>query len=158
MAYFNVDQDGFWEIGPESLDWQRVLAEAIGVKIARFPLGDPDDPNVPAVSVLFMPPGYELWRHKHDCHRFEAIIRGSMRVGDRTLGPGDIMTSAPNQPYGPYSIGPDGCVTVEVFSTLEGMASVVDDDTDPRAVEWLKGLLDDPDPARREAARNQFGF
>jgi hypothetical protein len=156
VPYYSLDDEGFWAIGPESLDWMRVVAEAIDVQFARFPLGDPDDENTPFASVLCMPPNYELWRHKHDCHRFEAIIKGSIRVGDRTLGPGDFMTSAPNEPYGPYYAGPEGCVTVEIFSTRKGLSTIIDDDTDPRAVGFLRGLMDDPDPIRRDAARIAF--
>src|SRR5438270_5364522 len=89
VPYYSLDDEGFWAIGPESLEWMRVVAEAIDVKFARFPLGDPEDENTPFASVLSMPPNYELWRHKHDCFRFEAIIKGSIRVGDRVLGPGD---------------------------------------------------------------------
>ena len=156
MPYYNVDQDGFWKIGPESLEWMRVVAEAIDVKIARFPLGDPEDPATPFVSVLSMPPNYELWRHKHDCWRFEAIIRGSITTDGQTLGVGDVMTSAPFQAYGPYFAGPEGCTTVEVFSTRDGMSSKIDEDTDPRAAEFLRSLLVDDDPSRREAAQIAF--
>jgi len=151
-----MDDEGFWDIGPESLQWMRVVAEAVGVKFARFSLGDAEDEKTPFASVLCMPPNYELWRHKHDCYRFEAIITGSMRVGDRVLGPGDFMRSEPNEPYGPYFAGPDGCVTVEIFSARKGLSTIIDDDTDPRAADFLRSLRDDPDPTRREAARIPF--
>ena len=156
MPYYSMNDEGFWDIGPESLNWMRVVAEAVGVKFARFPLGDPDDENTPFASVLHMPPNYELWRHKHDCYRFEAIVQGSMRVGDRVLGPGDFMSSAPNEPYGPYFAGPDGCTTVEIFSARKGLSTIIDDDTDPRAREFLMSLREDADPVRREAARIAF--
>jgi hypothetical protein len=157
MAYYSMNDEGFWELGPESLNWMRVVAEAIDVKFARFPLGDPEDENTPFASVLRMPPNYELWRHKHDCYRFEAVIQGSLRVGDKVLGPGDFMSSEPFEAYGPYFAGPDGCVTVEIFSARRGLTSIMDDDTDPRAVEFLKSLLVDADPQRREAAQLAFG-
>jgi hypothetical protein len=156
MPYYSIEDDGFWNIGPESMNWMRVVAEAIDVKFARFPLGDPEDESTPFASVLCMPPNYELWRHKHDCYRFEAIITGSIRVGDQTFGPGHVMTSAPFEAYGPYFTGPEGCVTVEIFSARRGLTSIMDDDTDPRAIEFLKSLLVDADPERREAAQIAF--
>ena len=113
MPYYSVEDEGFWDIGPESMHWMKVVADAIDVKFARFPLGDPEDDNTPFASVLFMPPNYELWRHKHSCYRFEAILRGTINVDDRELGPGSIMTSAPHEAYGPYFVGPEGCITIE---------------------------------------------
>src|SRR5207249_7238897 len=45
---------------------------------------------------------------------------------------------------------------VEIFSTRKGLSTIIDDDTDPRAAEFLRSLRDDPDPTRREAARIAF--
>ena len=156
MPYYSVDDEGFWDIGPESMNWMKVVADAIDVKFARFPLGDPEDDTTPFASVLFMPPNYELWRHKHSCYRFEAILRGSIEVDGRPLGPGCVMTSAPYEAYGPYLTGPEGCVTIEIFSARSGLGTILDDDTDPRAVEFLRSLLVDPDPERRAAAEIAF--
>jgi hypothetical protein len=156
MAYHSVDDEGFWDIGPESMQWSKVVAAALDVKFARFPLGDPDDDGTPYASVLCMPPHYELWRHKHDCYRFEAIVRGQLTVGDRVLGPGSIMTSGPHEAYGPHIAGPEGCISIEIFSSRKGMSALLDDDTDPRAVEFLRALMNDPDPQRSAAARTAF--
>jgi hypothetical protein len=156
VPYYSVDDEGFWDIGPESMNWMKVVADAIDVKFARFPLGDPEDDTTPFASVLFMPPNYELWRHKHSCYRFEAILRGSIEVDGRELGPGYVMTSAPYEAYGPYLTGPEGCVTIEIFSARSGLGTILDDDTDPRAVEFLRSLLVDPDPERRAAAEIAF--
>lgn len=80
--------------------------------------------DAPAVVVLEMPPGYVLFRHAHICHRFEIVVKGSLQAGDRTLGPGDVMTARPGEWYGPHVAGPDGCTTAEVFGTLDGVFRV----------------------------------
>ena len=153
MPYYSHEDPGFWDIGPESMRWMKVIAEAINVKFARFPLGDPEDEDTPFASLLFMPPGYELWRHKHECHRVEVIVKGSLQVGDRTFGPGDVMTSEPGQAYGPHVAGPDGALTVEIFSTRRGVQFEFDADPDPRVTDFFRSLLADPDPERQAAAR-----
>lgn len=154
MSYHNIDDEGFWQMGPDSLEYQRLMAELIDVQIARFPLGPAEDPETPFASVVHMPPGYELWRHKHDCYRFEAVIKGSLTTGDgRVLRPGDVMHTEPHELYGPYFVGDEGCVTVEIFSRRAGMPTIIDESTDPRAIEFLRGLMNDDDPKKQEAAR-----
>ena len=157
MPYFAIDEPGFWSIGPESLEWMRVMADALDVQFARFPLGDPEDEATPFASVLRMPPNFELWRHKHDCYRFEAIVEGTLTVDGTVRGPGTIMTSAPGEAYGPYFVGPNGCVTIEIFSARRGVPVLMDDETDPRSVDFLRTLLADEDPERRAAAQIALG-
>ncbi|HMK99866.1 MAG TPA: hypothetical protein VK428_06725 [Acidimicrobiales bacterium] len=84
-----------------------------------------DDLAAPAVVVLEMPPGYVLFRHAHVCHRFEVVVKGSMTADGEVLGPGDVMTAAPGEFYGPHVAGPEGCTTVEVFGTLDGVFRVL---------------------------------
>jgi hypothetical protein len=48
-----------------------------------------------------------------------------MDVGDRTVGPGSIMFSEPGVMYGPHVAGPEGCTTVEIFSTFQASHSLV---------------------------------
>jgi hypothetical protein len=79
----------------------------------------------PAVVVLEMPPNYVLFRHAHVCHRFEVVVKGSLEAGGRILGPGDVMTARPGELYGPHTAGPEGCTTVEVFGSLEGVFRVL---------------------------------
>jgi len=154
MTYHHIDDEGFWEHGPESLDYQRLMAELIGVQLARFPLGPAEDGETPFASVLKMPPGYELWRHKHDCYRFEAIIMGSLTTGDgQVLTAGHVMQTVPHELYGPYFVGEEGCITVEIFSRRAGMPTIIDETTDPRAVDFLRDLMNDSDPERQDAAR-----
>src|SRR3974390_1847428 len=81
--------------------------------------------DAPAVVVLDMPPGYVLFRHAHVCHRFEIVVKGSLRAGDRTLVPGDVMTAAPGEGYGPHVAGPGGVTPAEVFPPLGGVFRVL---------------------------------
>jgi anti-sigma factor ChrR (cupin superfamily) len=86
---------------------------------------DQESWDSPAVVVLEMPPNYVLFRHAHVCHRFEVVVKGSLEAGGRILGPGDVMTARPGELYGPHTAGPEGCTTVEVFGSLEGVFRVL---------------------------------
>lgn len=152
MTIHRMSDEGFWDLGPESLKWMKLISDGMGVRFARFPMGDPDDPATPFASVLHMPPGYELWRHKHDCYRVEVVVSGSLDVGEAVLGPGDVMTSAPGEFYGPHVAGPEGSVTVEIFSARRGVEFQLDEVPEPGVISFFEELLADPDPARREAA------
>jgi hypothetical protein len=93
--------------------------------------GEGDDAlGSPAVVVLDMPPGYVLFRHAHICHRFEVVVKGSLTADGKVLGPGDVMTAVPGEFYGPHVAGPEGCTTVEVFGTLEGVFRVLAESED----------------------------
>jgi anti-sigma factor ChrR (cupin superfamily) len=105
-----------------------------------FVLGDQGDPASPAVVLLEMPPGYVLFRHAHPCHRFEVVVKGSLRAGDRLLHPGDVMTAEPGEWYGPHVAGPDGCTTAEVFDSQEGVFRVLaESDDGPREYDFRTG-------------------
>ena len=107
-----------------------------------FVLGKDDDPRSPAAVVLDMPAGYVLFRHAHLCHRFEVVVKGSLEADGRMLGPGDVMTAGPGEWYGPHTAGPEGCTSVEVFGTLEGVFRVLaESDDGPREYDFRKGEL-----------------
>ena len=98
--------------------------ETNGTRI--FVLADREDEwDAPAAVMLEMPPGYVLFRHAHICHRFEVVVKGSLEAGGKWLGPGDVMTAKPGEMYGPHTAGPEGCTTVEVFGSLEGVFRVI---------------------------------
>jgi hypothetical protein len=76
----------------------------------------------------FDPSGATAWVaawHAHTCERFEVIVRGSLEVDGRLVGPGHVMTAAPGELYGPHVAGPEGCATAEVFSDLEGVFRIL---------------------------------
>ena len=98
--------------------------------------------DAPAVVVLEMPPNYVLFRHAHICHRFEVVVKGSLEAGGRILQPGDVMTAAPGELYGPHTAGPEGGTTVEVFGSLEGVFRVTAETADgPREFDFRTGDL-----------------
>ena len=123
------DAPDFFSIAPESLKYAQVGAEALGMRNAIFKLGDTDDATAPVVVMLSLPPDGLLSRHRHDCHRFEVVIRGSMMDEHGTwLHPGDIRISAPGEFYGPHRAGPDGVLSAEIFSAASGVDAAFPDD------------------------------
>jgi len=122
-SFQSIHDDRFWNLVPAPYLQPLVdgCAPFEGMAYRLFALGDPDDPETPAVVVFRAPPGYELPRHSHDCHRFEVVIDGSLtdEHGD-ALTAGSIATAEPNQMYGPSVAGPDGYVSAEFFGRLAG--------------------------------------
>jgi hypothetical protein len=130
MPYFLKEDPQFWRQAPPSLAYTQVFAEAVDHQIASFTLGaDPDDPEAPLAMLMKLPPGWVLERHSHDCHRFEVVIEGEMVVEGAVLRPGDVSTSAPGQEYGHHMAGPQGCLTLEIFSRKAGMQADRDEPT-----------------------------
>lgn len=118
MAFLSTNDKSFWDNCPESLrhvqEIYRQMRPAPS-NIAYFTMGEiKDDP--PTIVCLRLAPGEVLSRHRHDCHRFEIIVQGSLYNGERWLKAGDVMTSAPNIPYGPHTAGPEGSTSFEIFS------------------------------------------
>jgi hypothetical protein len=84
---------------------------------------------------MYQPPGYVLPRHRHASHRLEVVIQGSLEVDGRVLGPGDVMWSQAGEFYGPHVAGPDGALTVEIFSSSDGIGGEMEDpDLDTKAM------------------------
>jgi|GEM_PF-2907480 len=86
-----------------------------------FALGDPFDPETPAVVLFKAPAGYVLPRHSHECHRFEVVVEGSLTdEHGNVVEAGGVMTAEPNQMYGPSVAGSRGYISAEFFSRLAG--------------------------------------
>jgi hypothetical protein len=118
VTHITFDDAAYWR------DWPPVLAayeEALRdttARVAWFTMGEPDaDP--PTAVVLDLGPGEVIPRHAHGCERFEIIVRGTLDVGDRILGPGDVMRARAGEVYGPHVAGPEGCTTCEFFTSFE---------------------------------------
>lgn len=124
MNYSQSDSD-YWNRWPEHLSGMAAAASSAGVEGTSFVLGVPSDESAPAVAIMRMPPNYVLSRHAHKSERLEVIIEGTLDVGDRVLGPGDVMTARYEEAYGEHVAGPEGCTTVEVFSQLAGMHQTI---------------------------------
>lgn len=121
--YFIEGEAGYWTQVPPGRRHNQVNAANLGLRLNAFAMGDPDDPAVPLVSMLYIPAGATLPRHSHPCHRVEVMVRGSLQVSDRVLRPGDISISGPEEAYGPHVAGADGSLSVEIFSRSDGMDS-----------------------------------
>jgi hypothetical protein len=137
MTTFRQADSRFWSSQPEFLRPLQAACEPFGLEIRHFVMGDPDEPATPSAAVLKMPAGYILPRHAHPCERLEVVVAGSLRVGDDVLVPGDVMTTAAGEMYGPHTAGPDGCTTVEIFSSVRGNGNIILDTEDgPQAVSY----------------------
>jgi hypothetical protein len=124
MPYFlKKDSPEYWDRYPSHLVEMAQIMEASELTPATMHvLGDPADETAPTALIFTMPPNSVLPRHAHSCERFEVILEGSLRAeeSDLELVAGDIMIAHPGEPYGPHTAGPDGCRTLEIFSTLAG--------------------------------------
>jgi hypothetical protein len=124
--HFTTDRD-YWNRIPADLQPLLETSDAQGLTVTMHVLGDSSDEDAPAVMVIKMPPGWVLPAHAHVADRLEVVLEGSIEAGDRVLGPGDIMTARNRQVYGPHQVGPEGCVTLEVFSSRRGSHTLVFD-------------------------------
>ena len=115
MTIYRQADPATWGLGPKFLDWVQVPE---GLELTKFNMSvDPEDPEAPLAMFLRLPPGFVLGRHGHECYRVEVVITGSMILEDgQVLGPGDISVTSPNVFYGPHTAGPEGCLSVEIFS------------------------------------------
>ena len=140
MPTFSLSDPSIWAHAPAFARPMQEATLAVGCKIAYFALGDPDEEATPIAAVFQMPPGFVLRRHAHPCERFEAVIQGSMDLGDRVAVVGDLMTSGVNEMYGPHTAGPEGCTTVEIFSSRSGSGRAIYDTPDgPEYVDYRAG-------------------
>jgi hypothetical protein len=119
--FFRKDAADYWNRYPSHLsDMAQIMANAQLTPATMHVMGEPADEAAPTALIFTMPPHSVIERHSHLCERFEIILEGSLLVGDMVLGPGDVMTARPGEAYGPHTAGPEGCRTLEVFSTLAG--------------------------------------
>lgn len=141
MPVFQQSDPSFWSLSPKPLQYTTVFAEAVDHHVASFVLGSDDDVEAPLALFMGLPAGWVLARHSHKCHRFEVIIRGEMILENGVvLKPGDVGTSEPGEAYGPHMAGPDGVLTLEIFSRQAGLMA---DNVDPRpANDEMKALID----------------
>ncbi len=137
MTTFRQADPTFWSSEPDFLRPLQALCEPYGLQIRHFVMGDPDESSTPTAAVLKMPAGYVLPRHAHPCERLEVIIAGSLQVGDAVLVPGDVMATPAGEMYGPHTAGPEGCTTVEIFSSITGNGNITfETEAGPEAVSY----------------------
>jgi hypothetical protein len=120
MKVTRTVDDDYYESHPDDLQSLTAINVASNLKTSTYVLGDPLDDKAPTAAIIEYPPNWVLPRHTHACARMEIVIEGSIAVDDMTLGPGDVMEANAGELYGPHVIGPQGCKTVEIFSTRRG--------------------------------------
>jgi ChrR-like protein with cupin domain len=125
-----MDDAEYWRV-PDR--FQAVADMVPDATLSYFLLGA-DDESTPTAIVFQMEPGFVINRHAHEAARFEVVVKGSIDVGDRVLHPGDVMTAEAGELYGPKVAGPDGCTTIEVFSTRLGAEATLYELTDGTTV------------------------
>ena len=152
MPVFSFSDANYFDLmTPDALRWAQAGARAVGEELGAIVMAeDPNDPVAPIAILLQLPPGYVLERHAHACHRVEVIVRGSLDIrGEQVLHPGDISVSAPGEFYGPNIGGPEGSLSVEIFSTAQGMLPIFEDvETSEQILERRKRIFDAIDSAR----------
>ena len=142
MPTFSASDPTFWQTSPAALAYTSVFADAVGHKVASFVLGEDDEAESPLALFMKLPPGWVLDRHAHDCHRFEVVLQGSIIVSnDLVLNPGDVSTSGPGEQYGPHMAGPEGSLTLEIFSRQAGLHPVYD--SPKEASDGVNKVIDD---------------
>jgi hypothetical protein len=135
MASYPIADPEFWDKLNDPSEARRATnAAAVGMRYAAYHMGEDGDPTAPAAAVLELPPHGRLPRHAHTCWRFEMMVKGSMTGPDgRQVLPGDVRVSRPGEFYGPYVAGPDGSLSVEVFSSAERDMILPEGEEDPIA-------------------------
>jgi hypothetical protein len=61
------------------------------------------------ITFVRFAPNFVFPRHWHTEGEFMMVVRGSMKIGDRTLGPGGCAYNDARTIYGAEAAGPDGC-------------------------------------------------
>jgi hypothetical protein len=130
-TYLTSEED-YFSPAPEHFKETQARTEALGFRTSLFQLGESKDTNPPVALMLYLPPGGVLFRHRHDCHRMEVVVQGSMQTEEGLwLNPGDVRLSNPGEFYGPHTAGPTGVLSVEIFSSTAGVASEMHPDLPP---------------------------
>ena len=99
-----------------------------GTRFAGFFLGDGEDD--PVVFPMEVTAGYRFPVHYHKTHYMSLILRGSLRVGKKWYGPGDIRLQEKGSVYGPEEAGPEGCYMLNIFADRRGFYPTLLDEPD----------------------------
>ena len=152
---FKKDSAGYWDRYPAHLsDMAQIMASSRLTPATLHVLGDASDETAPAALIFTMPPNGVVPRHSHLCERFEIILEGSLKVDELILGPGDIMVARKGEAYGPHVAGPEGCRTLEIFSTLSAAHQITYETADgPVPVDF--GTLESLEESSRRVGSRQ---
>jgi hypothetical protein len=123
-----ADLTDFPEYDPDSSEGRTLrVGDALNMGGSRHPLGD-DDEDASATFAIF-PANLVLPRHAHAAARMEVVVRGSVKINatGEELVPGMVMITGPGEFYGPHTMGPEGCLSVEFFSRRDGQEPYTED-------------------------------
>lgn len=131
-VYRHKDGDILAAMTTPGFEFSREIAHEQGIDLGVVVLGERET-NPASAMLLQLPPGHVLERHAHDTHRMEIVVKGSIVTADgQELLPGDVAVSGPGEFYGPLTAGSEGCLSVEIFGEIAGMAPRAGDDADER--------------------------
>jgi quercetin dioxygenase-like cupin family protein len=133
MAFLKQSDPEYWSSPGRFAQLDRVIPS---VKHTYFVLGDAEKEEGQAALVMKMEPGHVINSHGHSSSVFEVIVAGSMEVDGVRYEPGDVMVLEPGEPCGTAVVGPDGCTTVEFFSTVPGAYQLVYEGKDGEKIQW----------------------
>lgn len=99
-----------------------------GLQQAVFGLGPEGDANRATLVVTRFTPNAALPVHNHRSVFADAVVEGSMRVGDTVHPRGTIRIVQSGVDYGPSVAGPEGCTLLEFYADDSGRPAVLDRD------------------------------
>jgi quercetin dioxygenase-like cupin family protein len=131
----SLDERGLHVFDLESLPWEpprprpgstpRADRHDNGVAEKWLVFPEPDSDRFPITIVRF-PANFTFPRHWHTEGEFIMVLKGSMNVGERTLGPGDSAYNDARTIYGAEAAGPEGCEFLMIRRAF-AVTSLVDD-------------------------------
>jgi hypothetical protein len=133
VAYYKMTDPEYWESPGRFGTIDHVIPT---VRHTFFVLGDAEREQGQAALVMKMEPGHVVNSHGHTSGVLEVIVEGSLQVGDVVLTPGDVMVLEPGEACGRAVAGPDGCTTVEFFSTVQGAHQLIYRTPDGDTLDW----------------------
>lgn len=149
--YSGANSEAFAAMTTKGFEYSRDLARQVNMDLGMIVMGDEAD-NPPAAVLLEIPAGGRLPRHAHAAHRVEVLVRGSIFTPDgKELRPGDVSVSGPGETYGPLIAGPEGCLTLEIFSKISGLPPMPDKDDEQAAVANEIAAISAQHAAKRKA-------
>ena len=137
VGFVKMADDEYWQSPGRFAQLDSIIPT---VRHTYFVIGDAEAEQGQAALIMQMQPGHVVNSHAHSSGVFEVIIAGSIEVNGQTYGPGDVMVLEPGEECGKATVGPEGCTTVEFFSTVQGAHQLVyrDPQGDPLAWDVLE--------------------
>jgi hypothetical protein len=96
----------------DELGW---VVDTDGRRFSSFAFEDDDTGSAPTVINVYFPPGFVVDPHTHRTDYAEIVLDGSLTVGRRSYGPGEIRIVNAGTGYGPQIAGPDGCSLIFIY-------------------------------------------